>query len=64
MRKDLGWFADLSDAEDRDPGFPWQPFIQITGGCLSLDARFKTEEECMTFISSEILAHGIYGEGT
>lgn len=62
MKKDLGWFADLSDIEDRDPKYQWQPFVQIVGACHSLNVRFETEEACMAFIRDEVLAHGIYGE--
>jgi hypothetical protein len=57
-----GWFADLSDADERDPNFPWQPFVQISDGCLSLDVRFGSKEECTRFIQDEVLAHGIYEE--
>jgi len=63
VKKYLGWFADRSDPEERDTKYPWQPFVQMGSGCLSLDARFETEEECMQFIRDEVLAHGIYGEG-
>lgn len=45
------WFADRSDPEDEVTGMPWQPFLQIAGGCFPLPLWFATEEECQAFIA-------------
>lgn len=55
-----GWFADITDEEDRDSRWPWQPFIQTAGGCFPLQGVwFATEEECEIFIRGEIIGRGV-----
>jgi hypothetical protein len=56
---DRGWFADLADEEERNPRWPWQPFIQITGSCLPLPVWFETEAECLDFIRTDIVGRGL-----
>jgi hypothetical protein len=46
------WFAAVSDDEDAVPGAPWQPFLQIAGGCFPLPMWFATEAECWSFIGT------------
>lgn len=50
-----GWFADLSDEEDRNPIAPWQPFIQTAGGCFPLRLWFETKDGCEEFIRECVL---------
>lgn len=51
---DRGWFADLSDEEERNPQFPWQPFLQTDGCCLPLRIWFATKAECEDFIRQDV----------
>jgi hypothetical protein len=46
------WFADLSDDDEAVEGSPWQPFVQIAGGCFPLPIWFLTEHECQAFIAT------------
>jgi hypothetical protein len=46
------WFTDFSDEEDAVKGSPFQPFLQISGGCFPLPMWFKTEAECNAFIAT------------
>lgn len=52
---DTGWFADLSNEEDRDPRNPWQPFLQTDGGCFPLPLRFQTKGDCEDFIRRHVV---------
>lgn len=54
-----GWFADLSDEDERDPHAPWQAFLQLEGHCHALDGVwFYTEADCVEFIRTEIVGRG------
>jgi hypothetical protein len=53
-----GWFADLSDEEDRVKGSPYQPFLQTAGGCFPLPLWFDSEESCDEFIRDNIAGKG------
>ncbi|MGV9252026.1 hypothetical protein [Streptomyces sp. NPDC003697] len=46
---DTGWFADLSNEEDRDSRNPWQPFLQADGACFALPLRFQSKDDCEGF---------------
>ncbi len=53
-----GWFADLSDDEDRDERNPWQPFLQASGGCFPLPLWFQTEAACQDWIRAHVIGNG------
>lgn len=53
MEERKGWFADQCEEED-----PWQPFVQVAGGCFPLPVWFETEEACEAFIRNELAGLG------
>ncbi len=55
----VGWFADLSDEEERDPRWPWQPFLQAAGCCFPLPVWFDSKEECELFIERWVAGRGV-----
>lgn len=55
MPGNRGWFADLSDEEDRNEVAPWQLFIQCDGLCLPLGGTFQSKEDAEAFLRSDIL---------
>lgn len=59
-----GWFADLANEEDRDPRWPWQPFIQTDACCFPLRVRFATEADCIDFIRRNIAGRGLLDDPT
>lgn len=56
---DDGWFADLADDDERDPRWPWQPFLQTNGCCFPLRVWFASEKDCVDFIRDEIVGRGL-----
>lgn len=54
----VGWFASLSDEEERAQQCLWQPFLQAAGGCFPLPVRFATRQECEQFIDEWVAGRG------
>lgn len=51
-----GWFADVDPEEAPRRGYEYQPCLQLEGGiCLSFDVWFKTEDECVDYIRTNII---------
>jgi hypothetical protein len=54
-----GWFADI-DPEQAASEWPWQPCLQLDGGtCHSFETWFRTKQECVDYILSEIIGQGL-----
>lgn len=57
MSERRGWFADIDG--EAEPGYPWQPCLQLDGMCLSFGVWFATEHECVDFIKSNVLGRDL-----
>lgn len=56
-----GWFADIDS--DQTGEYRWQPCLQLDGWCPPLPVWFKTEQDCLDFIRTEVISQGIYDDG-
>lgn len=54
-----GWFSDR-DADAPYAKYPWRPYLQLDGMCLSLDNWFRTEEECDAFLRTDVIGQGMW----
>ena len=59
MTERAGWFASESDPEDATPWGPYQPFVQVSGGCFPLPIWFSTVEDCERFIREDLIGLGV-----
>lgn len=58
----VGWFAcnEGDETEVSNPDFPWQPVLQLPGHQVSLDIWFRTEDECLRFITTDVIGKGLF----
>ena len=53
-----GWFAEIDDEAATE--YKWRPVLQADGWLGELgDIWFRTEQECLDWIKTEILGHGM-----
>lgn len=62
MSGETGWFACFERGDEAvSDEYPWRPVLSLGGYMVSTDSWFKTEDECLDFIRTQILGQPLLG---